>query len=112
MGLVSLPVSYLTGGNPVLESTGSLTELLVNSKRTYASMHLPGLLLPVSLFLEADRRSKDYSVDYNKLWKILKETGIPDHLTCFLKSWYTGQESTIRVELDIEKETGLKLEKK
>ena len=52
------------------------------------------------------------SVDYNKLWKILKETGIPDHLTCFLKSWYTGQESTVRLELDIEKETGLKLEKK
>ena len=59
----------------------------------------------------------DYSkafdcVDHNKLWKILKETGIPDHLTCFLKSWYTGQESTVRLELDIEKETGLKLEKK
>ena len=52
------------------------------------------------------------SVDYNKLWKILKETGIPDHLTCFLKSWYTGQESTVRLELDREKETGLKLEKK
>ena len=51
-------------------------------------------------------------VDHNKLWKILKETGIPDHLTCFLKSWYTGQESTVRLELDIEKETGLKLEKK
>ena len=44
----------------------------------------------------------DY-VNHHKLWKILKETGIPDHLTCFLKSWYTGQESTVRLELDIEK---------
>ena len=30
-------------------------------------------------------------VDYNKLWKILKEMGIPDHLTCFLRNLYAGQ---------------------
>ena len=35
-------------------------------------------------------------VDHNKLWKILKETGIPDHLTCLLRNLYTGQEATIR----------------
>ena len=35
-------------------------------------------------------------VDHNKLWKILKETGIPDHLTCFLRNLYAGQETTIR----------------
>ena len=36
-------------------------------------------------------------VDYKKkLWKILKEMGIPDHLTCLLKNLYTGQEATIR----------------
>ena len=35
-------------------------------------------------------------VDHNKLWKILKETGIPDHLTCLLKSLYAGQEATVR----------------
>ena len=35
-------------------------------------------------------------VDHNKLWKILKEMGIPDHLTCFLKNLYTGQEATVR----------------
>ena len=35
-------------------------------------------------------------VDHNKLWKILKEMGIPDHLTCVLKNMYAGQESTIR----------------
>ena len=35
-------------------------------------------------------------VDHNKLWKILKETGIPDHLTCLLRNLYAGQEETIR----------------
>ena len=43
----------------------------------------------------------DYSkaficVDYNKLWKILKEMGIPDHLTCLLRNLYTGQEAPVR----------------
>ena len=37
----------------------------------------------------------DY-VDHNKLWKILKEMGIPDHLTCLLRSLYAGQEATVR----------------
>ena len=35
-------------------------------------------------------------VDHNKLWKILKEIGIPDHLTCLLKNLYAGQETTVR----------------
>ena len=35
-------------------------------------------------------------VDHNKLWKILKETGIPDHLTFLLRNLYAGQESTVR----------------
>ena len=35
-------------------------------------------------------------VDHNKLWEILKEIGIPDHLTCFLRSLYAGQETTVR----------------
>ena len=43
----------------------------------------------------------DYSnvfdcVDHNKLWKILKETGIPDHLTCLLRNLYADQEATVR----------------
>ena len=37
----------------------------------------------------------DY-VDHNKLWKILKETGIPDYLTCLLRNLYSGQEATVR----------------
>ena len=35
-------------------------------------------------------------VDHNKLWKILKERGIPDHLTCLLRNLYAGQEATVR----------------
>ena len=37
-----------------------------------------------------------YCVDHIKLWKILKEVGIPDHLTCFLRNLYAGQEATVR----------------
>ena len=35
-------------------------------------------------------------VDHNKLWEILKEMGIPDHLTCLLRNLYAGQEATVR----------------
>ena len=35
-------------------------------------------------------------VDHNKLWKILKETGTPDHLICLLRNLYAGQEATVR----------------
>ena len=35
-------------------------------------------------------------VDHNKLWKILKEIGLPDHLTCLLRNLYAGQEATVR----------------
>ena len=41
--------------------------------------------------------AKDFDfVDHNKLWKILKEMGIPDHLNCVLKNPYAGQEATVR----------------
>ena len=41
--------------------------------------------------------AKDFDcVDHNKLWKILKEMGIPDHLICLLKNLYVGQEATVR----------------
>ena len=36
------------------------------------------------------------SVDHNKLWKILKEIGTPDHFTCLLRNLYAGQEATVR----------------
>ena len=45
-------------------------------------------------------------VNHNKLWKILKEMGIPDHLTCLLRNLYAGQEQ--QLELDMEQQTGSK----
>ena len=48
-------------------------------------------------------------VDYNKLWKTLKEMGIPDHLTCLLRNLYASQEATIRT--GPEQWTGSKLGK-
>ena len=44
-------------------------------------------------------------VDHNKLWKILKEMGIPEHLTCLLRNLYADQE---QLELDMEQQTGSK----
>ena len=53
-------------------------------------------------------------VDHKKLWKILKEMGIPDHLSCLLRNLYAGHEATVRIghgttdwlELDMEQQTG------
>ena len=44
-------------------------------------------------------------VDHNKLWKILRQMGIPDHLTCLLRNLYAGQDAT---EQDTEQQTGSK----
>ena len=55
-----------------------------------------------------DAKASDY-VDHNKLWTILKEMGIPDHLTCLLKNLYAGQEATVRI--GHEQQTGSKLGK-
>ena len=47
-------------------------------------------------------------MDHNKLWKILREMGIPDHLACFLRNLYAGQET---IEPDMEQQAGSKLGK-
>ena len=47
-------------------------------------------------------------MDHNKLWEILKEMGISDHLTCHLRNLYAGREET---EPDMEQQTGNKLGK-
>ena len=44
----------------------------------------------------ADNAKAFDHVDYNKFWKILKEMGIPDHLTCLLRNLYAGQEAAVR----------------
>ena len=46
-------------------------------------------------------------VDHNKLWKILKEMGIPDHVACLLRNFYAGQEATARTRH--KQQTGSKL---
>ena len=48
-------------------------------------------------------------MDHNKLWEILKEMGLPDHLTSLLRNLYAGQKQ--QVELDMEQQTGSKQEK-
>ena len=53
-------------------------------------------------FCFIDYAKSVYCVDHNTLWKILKEMGIPDHLTCLLGNLYAFQ------ELDMEKQTGSK----
>ena len=47
----------------------------------------------MSISVIAYTKACDY-VDHNKLWKILQEMGIPDHLTCLLRNLYVGQEAT------------------
>ena len=47
-------------------------------------------------FCSIDYAKASHSVDHNKLWKILKEMGIPEHLTCVLRNLYAGQEATVR----------------
>ena len=51
--------------------------------------------------------AKDFGcVDHNKLWKILKEMGVPDHMTCLLRNLYAGQKP--QLELDMEQQTASK----
>ena len=52
---------------------------------------------------------KPLTVWITRNWKILKEMGIPDHLTCLFKNLYAGQEA--KLELDMEQKTGSKQEK-
>ena len=49
-------------------------------------------------------------VDNNKLWKTLKEMGIPDHLTCLLRNLYAGQEATVRTRMEQLTGSGLRKE--
>ena len=67
----------------------------------------PEVKLPISSIIEKAREFQKniyfcitgYAkacVDHNKLWKILQEMGIPDHLTCLLSNLYAGQETTVR----------------
>ena len=54
------------------------------------------VIMVTRLFCFIDYAKAFDFVDHNKLWKILKEMGIPDHLTCLLRNLYAGQEATFR----------------
>ena len=71
-------------------STGSLKKQEISRKTYFCFMDYT--------------KAFDY-VDHNQLWKILKEMGIPDHLTCLLRNLYAGQEATV---MDIQQQTGSK----
>ena len=61
------------------------------------------------LFLFIDYTKAFDCVDHNELWKILKEMGIPDHLTCLLRNLYAGKKQ--QLEPDMGQQTGSKLGK-
>ena len=92
-------------------------------KRDLKNAEKPEIKLPTStgsLKKQESSRKKDIyfcfidyakafdCVDHNKMWKILQEMGIPNHLTCLLRNPYAGQEET---ELDVEQQTASKYEK-
>jgi len=97
-------------------SLGKFLEIMKGREALYAAVHGVGKdrgtrdqLVNIHCIIEEARAIQkityfcfiDYAkafdcVDHNKLWKILKETGIPDHLTCLLRNLYEGQEATIR----------------
>ena len=55
---------------------------------------------PKHLFCFIDYAKASDCVDHNKLWNILQEKGIPDHLTCLLRSLYAGHEATVRTDME------------
>ena len=75
----------------------SVTPNLCHDETKNRRIHSPdSCKLPKFYFCFIDY-AKDFDcVDHNKLWKILKEMGIPDHLTGLLRNLYAGQEATVR----------------
>ena len=54
-------------------------------------------MIPENTYIYCIDRAKAFDlVNHNKLWKMLQEMGIPDHLTCLLRNLYAGQEATVR----------------
>ena len=86
---IKLPTSVGLSKKKDSSRKTSIFALLTMSKPLTMSVQSVQLLSHVRLF--ATR-----SVDHHKLWKILKEMGIPDHLTCLLRNLYAGQEATVR----------------
>ena len=73
----------------------SLTPRVYSNSCTLSQWCHPTISSSVNPFWQSNAKAFD-CVDHNKPWKILKEMGIPDHLTCFLRNLYAGQEATVR----------------
>ena len=70
--------------------------LMVKELSVELDLHLnPGSVVQQICDLYDYAKAFDF-VDHNKLWKILQEMGMPDHLTCLLRNQYAGQEATVR----------------
>ena len=81
---------FVSGGQRIGVSA-SASVLPMNTHSGLISFRMDWLGL-----LEVQGTVKSDYVDHNKLWKILKEMGIPDHLTCLLRNLYAGQEAIVR----------------
>ena len=65
-------------------------------EKVFSPSYSSAILAPPLYFCFIDYAKAFDCVDHNKLWKILKEMEIPDHLTCLLRNLYAGQEATVR----------------
>ena len=92
-GLISFRIDWFD----LLVVQGTLKSLLQHhSSKASVLRHLAFLIVQLSFDC----------VDHHKLWKVLKEMGIPDHLTCLLRNQYAGQEAIVR--MDMEQQTSSK----
>ena len=89
--VVQLSPPYMTRGKPI-----ALTIWTFGNKVMSLLFNMLSRL--VIAFLPKSNHLLISWLDHNKLWKILKEMGIPDHLTCLLRNLYAGQEATVRTE--------------
>ena len=88
------PMNRNTPGLPVHHQLPEFTETHVH--RVSDAIQPSHPLSSPSPLCSIDYAKAFDCVDHNKLWKILKEMGIPDHLTCLLRNLYAGQEATVR----------------
>ena len=82
-------------------SASAVHELTISRCITWVSKRKRNQRLNCQHFVGSNKKhyTKPFaSVDHNKLWKILKEIGVPDHLTCLLRNLYGGQEVTVQTK--------------
>ena len=75
-------------GKGARDQTGNIRWIIKKAREFQKNIH----------FCFVDYAKAFDGMDHNKLWKILKEMGIPDHLTCLLRNLYAGEETTVRTE--------------